>query len=206
MVFSACTNRQAGLSEYHEALALMEQGDAPSALERLEQAAELAQTDSLRALVQSQMGTLYFQQHLLEEAELSLMKLADATRSLNIISIVGLPLSHGGALYNCAAVIFKGKILGIVPKSYLPNYKEFYEMRWFASGLQVANTTIGYAGQTVPFGRRLLFLCILSLALLILSRFWSSSRIPEIQIVHIVVMHSVISCDFPGFAGHFFVR
>ena len=100
---------------------------------------------------------LFFQQHLLEEAELSLMKLADATRSLNIISIVGLPLSHGGALYNCAAVIFKGKILGIVPKSYLPNYKEFYEMRWFASGLQVANTTIGYAGQTVPFGRRLLF-------------------------------------------------
>ena len=69
---------------------------------------------------------LFFQQHLLEEAELSLMKLADATRSLNIISIVGLPLSHGGALYNCAAVIFKGKILGIVPKSYLPNYKEFY--------------------------------------------------------------------------------
>ncbi len=68
MVFSACTNRQAGLSEYHEALALMEQGDAPSALERLEQAAELAQTDSLRALVQSQMGTLYFQQHLLDRS------------------------------------------------------------------------------------------------------------------------------------------
>ena len=68
ILVSACTNRQAGLNEYHEALKLMEQGDAPSALEHLERAGELAQTDSLRALVNSQMGTLYFQQRLLDRS------------------------------------------------------------------------------------------------------------------------------------------
>ena len=68
ILVSACTNRQSGLNEYHEALELMEQGDSPSALERLERAGELAQTDSLRALVHSQMGTLYFQQRLLDRS------------------------------------------------------------------------------------------------------------------------------------------
>lgn len=68
LLFVACQRRQAGLSEYHEALQLMEQGDAPSALERLERAAELATTDSLRALVHSQMGTLYFSQRLLDRS------------------------------------------------------------------------------------------------------------------------------------------
>ncbi len=67
-VLCGCNNRQAGLREYHEALDLMEQGDAPSALERLELAAELARTDSLRALVQSQMGTLFFSQRLLDRS------------------------------------------------------------------------------------------------------------------------------------------
>ena len=68
VALGACTDRQAGLAEYHEALALMEQGDAPSALERLEQAEQRAQTDSLRALVKSQMGTLYFSQRLLDRS------------------------------------------------------------------------------------------------------------------------------------------
>ena len=65
---AGCEDRQAGLDEYHEALALMDQGDAPSALERLEQAAERATTDSLLALVYSQMGTLYFSQRMLDRA------------------------------------------------------------------------------------------------------------------------------------------
>ena len=100
---------------------------------------------------------LFSQQLLLEEAELSLMKLTNAIRSINIIAIVGLPVSFHGALYNCAAVLFKGKILGIVPKSYLPNYKEFYEMRWFTSALNMANSTINFAGQTTQIGPHLLF-------------------------------------------------
>lgn len=68
VAFAACQRQQTGLADYHEALALMEQGDAPSALAKLEQAAEKARTDSLRALVSSQMGTLYFDQRLLDRA------------------------------------------------------------------------------------------------------------------------------------------
>ena len=68
LLCGACSQREAGLREYHEALALMEQGDAPSALQQLQRASELAGTDSLRALVQSQMGTLYFSQRLLDRS------------------------------------------------------------------------------------------------------------------------------------------
>ena len=100
---------------------------------------------------------LFHQELLLEEAELAFMKLVDATRSMNIIVIVGLPISFGGVLYNCAAVFFKGKILGYVPKSYLPNYQEFYEKRWFSSALDLPNSTIYYAGQSARIGCHLLF-------------------------------------------------
>lgn len=100
---------------------------------------------------------LFLQQTLLESAELNLMKLANSTRSLGIISIVGVPVSVDGVLYNCAAVLLKGKIAGIVPKSYLPDYKEFYEMRWFASGAESEVRNISFAGQTVPFGARQVF-------------------------------------------------
>ena len=100
---------------------------------------------------------LFHQQLLLEEAEMALMKLAEATRMLPVISIVGLPVSYRGVLYNCAAVLFKGKILGVVPKSYLPNYTEFYEMRWFASAIDFPVTEITLAGQTTRIGRKQLF-------------------------------------------------
>ena len=100
---------------------------------------------------------LFHQELLLEEAEMAFMKLVDATRSLNIIVIVGLPVSFQGVLYNCAAVFFKGKVLGFVPKSHLPNYQEFYEKRWFTSGIDLPNKTIYYAGQSTLIGRRLLF-------------------------------------------------
>ena len=100
---------------------------------------------------------LFGSQLLLDKAEMALMSIVESSRQFNVVVIVGMPVSCNDLLLNCAVVISRGKILGVVPKSYLPNYREFYEMRWFASGLQVANTTIGYAGQTVPFGRRLLF-------------------------------------------------
>ena len=76
---------------------------------------------------------LFRQQFLLDAAENGVMQLLDFTRHLNIISIVGLPIVAGDLLLNCAVVMQKGKILGIVPKTYLPNYNEFYEKRWFAS-------------------------------------------------------------------------
>ena len=72
---------------------------------------------------------LFRQQLLLDAAEHSLMQLLDFSRQLDIISVVGLPVVVGGQLLNCAAVIQRGSILGIVPKTYLPNYNEFYEKR-----------------------------------------------------------------------------
>ena len=77
-------------------------------------------------------GDLFGQALLLEQAEIALMQLMNNTRQLDIISILGMPVLVGGILYNTAVVIQKGKILGVVPKTYLQNYSEFYEKRWFA--------------------------------------------------------------------------
>ena len=88
---------------------------------------------------------LFRQQLLLEQAELSVMKLLDFTRSLDIICIIGIPVIAGDLLLNCAAVIQKGSILGVVPKTFLPNYNEFYEKRWFASSQDLKPTEIRYA-------------------------------------------------------------
>ncbi len=100
---------------------------------------------------------LFHQQLLLEEAETSLLKLVEFCRSLNIIAIVGAPLSFKGMLLNVAVIIHKGKILGVVPKTYLPNYNEFYEHRWFASGVSLENTKLKFCGQNVLVGTHLLF-------------------------------------------------
>ena len=92
---------------------------------------------------------LFRQQLLLEQAELSVMKLLDFTRSLDIICIIGIPVIAGDLLLNCAAVIQKGSILGVVPKTFLPNYNEFYEKRWFASSQDLKPTEIRYAGTNI---------------------------------------------------------
>ncbi|EJP27698.1 NAD+ synthetase-like protein [Prevotella sp. MSX73] len=77
------------------------------------------------------------------------MMLLDFTRQLDIISIVGLPVVVGDLLLNCAAIIQHGKILGLVPKTYLPNYREFYEKRWFASAQDLRETTVRFAGHRI---------------------------------------------------------
>ncbi len=103
-------------------------------------------------------GDLFGQGLLLEEAEMALVQLLNNTRMLEVVSIVGLPLVVGGTLLNCAAVLQKGKILGIVPKTYLPNYKEFYEQRWFASSeAHGEETMLRICGQQVPVSANLLF-------------------------------------------------
>ena len=100
---------------------------------------------------------LFAQQLLLEEAEMGLMQVLNSTRQLDIISIVGLPVPLNGSLLNAAAVIQKGKILGVVPKTYLPNYKEFYEKRWFTSAGDIGEKSVRLCGQVVPLGGNLLF-------------------------------------------------
>ena len=102
-------------------------------------------------------GDLFGQTLLLEEAEIALMRIMNNTRQMDIISIVGMPIVVNATLMNCAVVFQKGKILGVVPKTYLPNYKEFYEQRWFSSASTHTETSIRLCGQNIPFGANLLF-------------------------------------------------
>jgi len=92
---------------------------------------------------------LFRQQLLLEAAERACMRLLEITRRMDVIVIVGLPVTAGDLLLNCAAVIQHGNLLGLVPKTYLPNYSEFYEKRWFASAQDLREQRIRYAGSEV---------------------------------------------------------
>jgi len=100
---------------------------------------------------------LHLQAALLESVELHLMQICDASRDLSPVLVIGAPLRHNGRIYNCAIVIARGKILGVVPKSYLPNYREFYEKRWFAHGRNIQGLEIRLGDNPVPFGTDILF-------------------------------------------------
>ena len=92
---------------------------------------------------------LFRQQLLLDKAEEALLILLDFTRKLDIIVVVGLPVRIGPLIYNCAAVVQHGLLLGVVPKTYLPNYGEFYEKRWFASAADLMPQEIYLGGSPV---------------------------------------------------------
>ncbi|MBR2113529.1 MAG: NAD(+) synthase [Prevotella sp.] len=92
---------------------------------------------------------LYRERLLLDKAEEGLLRLIDFTRKLDIIAVVGMPIEAGSLLLNCAVVLQQGSILAVVPKTYLPNYGEFYEKRWFASARDLNPTTIYLAGSPV---------------------------------------------------------
>ena len=92
---------------------------------------------------------LFRQQLLNDKAEEGLLMLLDFTRKLDVISVVGLPVRIGSLLYNCAAVIQRGAVLGLVAKTYLPNYNEFYEKRWFASATDLQEQDVYLAGNPV---------------------------------------------------------
>jgi len=100
---------------------------------------------------------LFSHQTLLDNAEKALLTLIEQTSELPILSIVGMPLRMENLLFNTAVVFQKGKILGVVPKTYIPNYKEFQEERWFASGVEKTGEEIKIGSHLYPFGRRLLF-------------------------------------------------
>ena len=101
---------------------------------------------------------LFLQETLCRGAEDGLIQILDASKELDLVALVGLPVRHNGKLYNCAAVVCKGQLLGLVPKTYLPNYGEFYEKRQFTPGSTEVET-ITVCGQQVPFGTSLLFRC-----------------------------------------------
>src|SRR5688572_8795667 len=99
-----------------------------------------------------------FQQDALLEASLAALRtLVEASQDVSLTFAVGLPLIVDDRLFNCAVLLRRGRLLGAVPKTYLPNYREFYEKRQFAPGHQAVSTSIRLLGQTVPFGSRLLF-------------------------------------------------
>jgi NAD+ synthase (glutamine-hydrolysing) len=99
-----------------------------------------------------------FQQDALQDASVTaLSDLVQASRDLAPALVVGLPLRVDDRLFNCGVLVHRGRILGAVPKSYLPNYREFYEKRQFAPAAQALSTSIRLLGQDVPFGNRLLF-------------------------------------------------
>jgi NAD+ synthase (glutamine-hydrolysing) len=100
---------------------------------------------------------LHLQDALLDAVEAAVQRLVEASRDLRPACIVGAPVRHNNRLYNCAVVIARGRILGVVPKSFLPNYREYYENRWFAPGAGVGGLTIERGGHSVPFGTDLLF-------------------------------------------------
>ena len=103
---------------------------------------------------------LFHQQALLEAALQALESVLKASEALNLVAAVGMPLQVDDVLFNCAVVLCKGKILGIVPKTFLPNYREFYEYRQFAPASAARSTAIDILGQRqIPFGEHLLFQC-----------------------------------------------
>jgi NAD+ synthase (glutamine-hydrolysing) len=101
---------------------------------------------------------LFHQQALLDGASAALGRIVAATREVPVIAVVGAPLVVDNLLYNCAVVVYRGRILGVTPKTYLPNYREFYELRQFTPGDVAARRTIDLLGQReVAFGSRLVF-------------------------------------------------
>ena len=100
---------------------------------------------------------LFQQDSLLRSAEKAVMFLADTTKSVKGIFIIGAPVRVNGRLFNCALVIGGGRVHGSVPKTIIPNYREFYESRWFAGGGRLQNEEIEYAGFSIPFGTDVLF-------------------------------------------------
>jgi NAD+ synthase (glutamine-hydrolysing) len=100
---------------------------------------------------------LLFQDALLAAVERAIVELIDVSRDLYPVLIVGAPLRHSGSLFNTAVVIHRGSLLGVVPKTFLPNYREFYERRHFTSGAGIRGQQIAVSGREAPFGVDLLF-------------------------------------------------
>lgn len=100
---------------------------------------------------------LFHQDALLDAAEEALAGVVEASRELTPVLLVGAPLRFEGKLFNCAAVVYRGRVLGLVPKTYLPNYREFYEKRQFTSGRDAVSREVTLFGETVPFGSNLVF-------------------------------------------------
>lgn len=129
-------------------IALARQGDA--------EAADLLVFPELN-LSSYAIDDLHLQDALCDAAEAALARVVEASTDLRPVLLVGVALRRNGRLYNCAVAVSRGRILGVVPKSFLPNYREYYEKRWFAEGVGLTRLEIEVAGQRAPFGTDLIF-------------------------------------------------
>ncbi|MCH5213634.1 MAG: NAD(+) synthase [Muribaculaceae bacterium] len=102
-------------------------------------------------------GDLFFQETLLKDVEAAVVSLCSSLKDDPRMVAVGAPLLWQGRLFNCAVVLYGGKIQGVVPKTHIPNYQEFYEKRWFASGEGIVESEIQIGGEPYPFGTDLIF-------------------------------------------------
>ncbi|MDR4305764.1 NAD(+) synthase [Chelatococcus sambhunathii] len=100
---------------------------------------------------------LHLQDALLDGVEAAIGEIVERSRDLASVLLLGAPVRRNGRVYNCAVVVSRGEILGVVPKSFLPNYREYYEKRWFASGAGLRGRSVDLAGATAPFGPDLIF-------------------------------------------------
>src|SRR5436190_15629093 len=100
---------------------------------------------------------LFHQDALLDASKAALAQLVKESKSLGPVLIVGAPLRFDAQLFNCAVIMYRGQLLGIVPKTYLPNYREFYEKRQFTSGRHAVSREVSFLGERVPFGNDLIF-------------------------------------------------
>ncbi|HWQ75967.1 MAG TPA: NAD(+) synthase [Syntrophomonas sp.] len=128
--------------------------------------AELADRDRVKVLVFPELcltgytcADLFHQRLLLSQGQQALQELLLATASMDMLMTVGLPVEADNQLFNCAAVLHRGRILGVVPKTFIPNYNEYYEKRWFSPASGRLSDAVMLCSQSVPFGERLLFKC-----------------------------------------------
>ncbi len=102
-------------------------------------------------------GDLFFNDSLISSAKDALLEITNFTKGKYPLVVIGLPLSYNFKLYNCAAVILNGEILGLVPKTQIPNHNEFNEKRYFASGINIESETVSIGSKEIPFGTDLIF-------------------------------------------------
>lgn len=123
-------------------------------------------------------GDLFLQEPLLRAAKNSLVEIAEATTNMDVLTFVGLPFQYNGKLYNVAAAVQNGKILGFVPKCNIPNYSEFYEARHFTKGNKDV-VYVDFNGEKIPFGSRILFQCAQLEELVVASEICEDVWVPK---------------------------
>ena len=154
-----------GMMRVASAVPSVNVADVDFNVEKIGQCIEAARKAGAQLLVLPELcitaytcADLFGNELLLDAAEKGIQTLCEMTRDHGMMVIVGAPLRKGASLFNCAVVMQNGHVLGVVPKTYIPNYKEFYEKRWFAGAHQAFNyPVITIAGEDVPFGSDLIF-------------------------------------------------